>query len=97
MTQAAGGCTLSDRVASGLLFARTGGGRSWGCWLGCPHVCTGAALGTSPGHTASFKEKLKESEKSKFEPGLPGHHESILVRAEREKTLYLIVYLVNGL
>ena len=48
-------------------------------------------------HAASFKVKLKESEKSKFEPGLPGHHESILVRAEREKTLYLIVYLVNGL
>lgn len=55
------------------------------------------ALGTSPGHAASFKVKLKESEKSKFEPGLPSHHESILVRAEREKTLYLIVYVVNGL
>ena len=80
-----------------------------GCWLGCLRACTGPAFregqdkrSPRPGlrdqsWAASFKVKLKESEKSKLEPGLPGHHESILVRAEGEKTLYLIVYLANGL
>ena len=110
MTHAGGGYALSDRVASGVLFATMGGGRSWVVGWGV-HMCTQAqpsgrdrtrgapdqALGTSPGHAASFKVKLKESEKSKLEPGLPGHHESILGRAEGEKTLYLIVYLANGL
>lgn len=48
--------------------------------------------------TLSFSKcKFKESEKSKFEPGLPGHYESIFVRAEGEKIMYLIVCLGNEL
>ena len=84
------GCCLAGWVVDGA------GVVGWGV-----HMCAQAqpsrrdrtrgapdqALGTSPGHAASFKVKLKESEKSKFEPGFPSHHESILVRAEREKTV----------
>lgn len=43
------------------------------------------------------KWKFREAEKSKFEPGLPGHYESIFVKAEGEKILHLTVYFVNEL
>ena len=43
------------------------------------------------------KWKFRESEKSKFEPGLPGHCESIFVKAEGEKILHLTVYFANEL
>lgn len=41
------------------------------------------------------KWKFREAEKSKLEPGLPGHYESIFVKVEEAKILQLTVYFVN--
>lgn len=51
----------------------------------------GPVLSTGP----LSKWNFREAEKSKFEPGLPGHYESIFVKAEGEKILQLTVYFVN--
>lgn len=71
----------------------------------CVHRCSlqgGAEQQTGPqGPVLSTlplsKWKFREAEKSKFEPGLPGHYESIFVKAEGEKILPLTVYFVNEL